>query len=366
MSKSGHSNHLYALVLSFDHCIMDGRSSYQAILQLFSIIEDMYTSSYRKGTPSSMLPSKEDMFRYKRPDNNAHTEPRYYLKAPRFLDMDNAIRSTYIPLKYLTYEEESNGMIYTHDGRPYVTVRDLVNISKTSNSKFRTLVINKTDLSVILKRCKENGVKLTTFLNMCLIMALRRMYERYGESVAYYDNEDQIINYSINISLREFPEYQAYNADKNTSVGCYIGLSFNSFRDRLSPNDFNWTSNFWYYARRESNEFHRKLDNGEFINSIHLPSKKRERDEFFYHFGNSNLGVLPQCLKGKRMIKVKQTFATSKYSRENFLCWFSNLIATIDGQLCWTISYNTSAIKQEIITQLIENLTRIIKDLMQS
>ena len=363
LSKPGHSNFVYAVILAFDHAIMDGRSSYYAVLQLFSIIEDLYNSNYTRPKENPLLPSKEEIFKHKRNDNQPQT-PKYYLKAPKFLDMENAIKTTYIPLKYLARDEEERGMIYTLDNKPFLSIKELVNISKNSNSKFRTLVIHKADLADILRKCKVNGVKLTSFLNISIILALRMMYEKFCEKIRYDDN-DQLINYSINISLREFENFQAYNPEKNSTIGCYIGLSFNSFGDNLRFGESGWVKNFWELARRESEEFHRKLDNGEFINSIHLPSKKKEKNEFFYHFGNSNLGVLQSAVKGKKMIRVKQTFATSKYSKENFLCWFSNLIATIENQLCWTISYNTGTVRQEVITMFIDNLTKVIKELME-
>jgi hypothetical protein len=224
------------------------------------------------------------------------------------------------------------------------------------------LVIQKNDLNRILKKCKENGVKLTTFLNMCLVLALRMIYEKYYQ---HYFKDYQTINFTTNISLREFDEYQMHNSDKNY-VGCYIGLSMTSFRDRLSYyNNSNWINEFWRLTRKESNEFHEKLKRGDYIHSINLPAKRKERDEFFYHFGNSNLGVLDSSISSKKLIKVRQAFATGKYSKENFLCWFSNLIATVDNQLCWTISYNTYYMKQELINLIIENLTKIIKDLIR-
>ena len=114
-------------------------------------------------------------------------------------------------------------------------------------------------------------------------------------------------------------------------------------------------------CQRETTVFHESLNRGEFIHSIHLPSKKKENDEFFYHFGNSNLGVLRSELTESKLIRVKQAFATGRYSKENFLCWFTNLLATIDNQLCWTISYNSYMIKEDVINQIIDNLTKIIK-----
>lgn len=124
--------------------------------------------------------------------------------------------------------------------------------------------------------------------------------------------------------------------------------------------------NFFNFIKvRESKDFHERLQQGEFIHSINLPAKKKEPNEFFYHFGNSNLGALQSSLNDRRMIKIRQAFATGRYSRENFLCWFSNLLATVDSQLCWTISFNTCFIKQEIVNSIIDNLTKVIKELIK-
>lgn len=373
ITKPGHNtSYLYACTITFDHSIMDGRSSYSALLHLFAIIEDMYKLSYNYQAQKEfmVLPSKEDIYRLKRQTPHTPAGALNYIKAPYFLDIDNAIRTSYIRLKYLSTEEENFGIIYTHDKKPYVTVKELVAISKVNNSKFRTLVIQKNDLNRILKRCKENGVKLTTFLNMCLVLALRMLHEKYHQQQPIYMNNHAnyippVINYTTNISLREFPEYMMYDPEKNY-VGCYIGLSFTSFRDNLFYyNNPNWIREFWHMTKRESNDFHDRLNQGEFIHSINLPAKKKERDEFFYHFGNSNLGVLQSSLDDRRLIRIRQAFATGRYSRENFLCWFSNLLATVDNQLCWTVSYNTFFIKQEIINSIIDNLTKIIKELIK-
>lgn len=358
------SVYLYAVILTFDHCIMDGRSSYTSLLQLFSFIEDLYHNTYIPKAENPILPSKEDIYKSRKANAPQVANSFNYSKAPEFLDIENAAKSSYIRLKHLTSEEEHYGMIYKYDHTPYISVRELVDISKENNSKFRTLVVHKPDLSRILAKCKQNGVKLTTFLNMTIALAIKLIYEQF-ENDYYLKEVEPVINYTTNISLREFPEYQSFCTDKNGSIGCYIGLSINSLKSKIDLTYPNWTEDFWYLSNLESQVFHEKLDRGEFVHSIYLPNRKKERDKFFYHFGNSNLGVLPSSISEKRLIRIKQTFATGKYSRENFLCWFSNLIATVEGQLCWTISFNTQFIKQEIISLLVEKMTQIIKELIK-
>jgi hypothetical protein len=368
LSRSEKPLYLYAVILAFDHAIMDGRSSYKVLLQLFSLIEDIYMSKFKRPKEEPILPPKEDIFKTKRETVQPQNTPQFYLKAPSFLDIENAYKTAYIPLKNLSVEEETRGVIYTHENRPYVTVRELIRVSKCGNSKFRTLVINKTDLARLIKKCKENNVKLTSFLNMILVLALRLLYDNNKEHIS---DKDQIINYATNISLREFPEFKQYNTDNtnNSTIGCYIGLSFMSFTEQLrfSNSNKDWVNDFWRLTKKESDDFHTKLNKGEFVNSIHLPPIKKEKDDFFYHFGNSNLGKVDASLKKDEvsLIRVQQAFATSKYSRENFLCWFSNLIITVEDQLCWTISYNTYCIRQGVIDMIIENLTKVIRDLIE-
>ncbi len=202
---------------------------------------------------------------------------------------------------------------------------------------------------------------MTTYVNIAVCLALRMMYEKHENKT------NQIINYTTNVSLREFTEYKNYtkNYKLPESIGCYIGLSFSSFTEDLKFNENSsnseWVKDFWLKCKHETNTFHENLNKGEFIHSIHLPNKKKEFDDFFYHFGNSNLGVLKSEVSHSKLIKVRQAFATGRYAKENFLCWFTNLLATIDNQLCWTISYNSNMIREDVIDEIVHNLTKIIR-----
>lgn len=181
IKHQGTHRHHYAIIMTYNHCIMDGRSSYNSILQLLAFIENIHTKNYKpegRKVVTNILPSKEEIFK-----NRPRMVPEQflgdiYLKTPAFFDKLKAQDSAYIPLKYLTAEEEDKGMIYNHDNTPYMTVKSLVEVSKTINSKFRTMVISPKDLSAILALCKANGTKLTSFLNLVIIMALKLVYNK--------------------------------------------------------------------------------------------------------------------------------------------------------------------------------------------
>lgn len=203
---------------------MDGRSSYYALLELTSIIEELLLTNMKRVPKevNTILPAKEDLFKNRHPPIESFFNHRNYIRAPPFIDQENAFRSTYIKLKYLSPDEEHRGIIYTHDGRPYMSVNELVQLSKVNNSKFRTLVITKNDLSRLLKRCKENGVKITAFINLANALAIRMMYDRF-DRFSGASHRTQNIQYTTNVSLREFPEYKTYDMEQHENIGCYIG-----------------------------------------------------------------------------------------------------------------------------------------------
>lgn len=359
LSKSNSDEFYYAVILTFDHSIMDGRSSYFSLLQLFSLIENNYLKQINSIIEKPLFPAKEDLFK---PVFNEKLQINFYSKRPDFLANQNA--NGYIRLKKMSVEEENNGVIYSHENYPVITVKELVQISMENNSKFRSLIIQKIDFDKIVKKCKENKVKITMFMNMCLVQAVRLLYEKFDEELNYLI-EEPVIHFTTNISLREFDEFGSDSQNKNDTIGCYVSLDFSTFDKQMNFGTRNWDHNFWSICKQESDQFHSKLKAREFIHSIRLPNRKKDYNEFFYHFGNSNLGILKSSISMNKLIQIKQTFATGKFSKENFLCWFTNLMATIDDQLCWTISFNSYFISQEVISILIENLTKIIKKLIK-
>ena len=353
----------YSVILTFDHALMDGRSSYNSLLQLFSIIENMYLFNYVKPTENKILPSKEDMFDARANLTGIVGDDRF-LTAPDYMDISNAYKSSYIRVKCLHEEEENFGAIYNYfDNSLYITVKQLNSISQLNCSKFRTLLIKKPDFEKILKKCKENNTKLTSFLNMVLIAAFRLVNLKYDKTcLTSYES----IHYTTNISLREFDEFKKCCNNGNETIGCYIGLMTGSFYNSFNFKDSSkWKPDVWKYAKEESKKFHDRLRNKEFVHTLSLPYGNKEANNYLYHFGMSNLGVLESSLTKNKLIQIKQTFASTKYSRESFLCWFTNLIGTIDNELCWTISFNSHVMKQEIITTFIEYITKIIKELIR-
>lgn len=60
-----------------------------------------------------ILPSKEDIYRIKREAPHTPRGALSYLKAPFFLEIENAVRSSYVRLKYLDEGKCPNTNAYT-------------------------------------------------------------------------------------------------------------------------------------------------------------------------------------------------------------------------------------------------------------
>lgn len=164
---------------------MDGRSSFDCLLQLLEIIENVHHfSEFQtlvtdiKNKSTYVLPDKEEIYKNRRSLVADQYLSNCFLKTPDFLDHRNAYKSAYIRLKYLSSSEEEGGMIYNHDGMPFISVKKLTESSKLNNSKFRTLIISQPDLSALIKKCRENGTKLTSLLNIVMVLALQLIYKR--------------------------------------------------------------------------------------------------------------------------------------------------------------------------------------------
>jgi len=151
-----------------------------------SLIEKVYTFPViyasldgLKKKQTNILPSKEEIFKKRGQFVADQYLGDVFLKTPTFLDSKNAHVTSYSRLKYLSDQEEQGGMVYNHDGTPFISVKRLNELSKKSNSKFRTLIIDQDDLTKILKKCKENSTKLTSFLNMVMVLSLKLIYLRF-------------------------------------------------------------------------------------------------------------------------------------------------------------------------------------------
>jgi hypothetical protein len=172
------SKHTYFIILTYHHAIMDGKSSYMALLELFSILEGIYTKTYQsqKDSLKTILPSREDIFKNRTlgpiPESRLTKE---YIQAPRFLDVDNAPATSYRRLKNITDDDEATGRLYqiNNEDSLFITVKQLIEISKTLPTRLRTIIIKKVEFDKVVANCRLNNCKMTSFISLVVIKAMR-------------------------------------------------------------------------------------------------------------------------------------------------------------------------------------------------
>ena len=344
----------YILTLTYDHSIMDGKSSYTQLLKLIALVENMKNLNLESEPMETYIPPcKEEVFK-NRPPMPEQPAGNCYIKTPEFLDVKNASHSAYVRLENLSLEEEEHGLVYTHENKPFVSVKELIQISKEIYSKFRTFIIAESELGKLLQKCRQNETKLTSLLNMIIILALKRFYLSNGDEQTKHDP----ITFANIVSLRELEEFKLLKPD---TLGYFASIYLNAFRDKNALSGTDWQKELWLLAQQESKSFHILLNNGQFTQPIWLTIPKAE-NEFWYHFANTNLGVVDSSLTENRLIRVEQTFTSLKYPA-NQSYWFINMLATVNNQLCWTVHFDSHYIKQEFISIIIQNIRQIIHDI---
>jgi hypothetical protein len=170
----------YYIILSYHHAIMDGKSSYLTQLELLSIIEQIYTNKFKATKDDCLelriMPGLEDIFSNRTlesiPTNRTTTE---YIRAPKSFDIDNAPKTSYRNFAQLTDDDEKNGCFYdiNNDLLPYVTVKSLIELSKNSDTRLATFLIEKDDLDQVLKQCKLHDCKVAPFISVVILKAIR-------------------------------------------------------------------------------------------------------------------------------------------------------------------------------------------------
>ena len=174
------SENRYTIIFKYDHSIMDGNSSYNSILKLMNYIEKLYLnkqSTLNEKKIHELLPCKEDIF--EKSVSQSQYLDNIFVTIPKFFDYKNASKVSYQRPDYLSNNEENNGMVLNHDDTSYITVKELVEISRISKSKLRTTIINREDTAKILSKCKENNTKFNTCFNMLLVLAMKLLYKKY-------------------------------------------------------------------------------------------------------------------------------------------------------------------------------------------
>lgn len=212
-----------------------------------------------------------------------------------------------------------------------------------------------------IKRCKKEGIRLTSCLNTVMFIAFLRINKKYGK-----ENLNEIIHLN-SIGLRMFrPELS------KLMLGFCAGLMPFIYRNEFTDcsDDSELVDKFWSLARRNQAEFTDKLinDNQKFDYSPKLPQKVCN-EQIFYHIGLSNLGVLDStCLEATKckLFEIENKFILSVYDANIKYEFFYTSVCTVAGRICWSPSYNTHFIDRFVVDDFEHFCNHIIEKITTS
>jgi hypothetical protein len=229
-----------------------------------------------------------------------------------------------------------------------------------SVSKIKFFKIEKQDLAKLIEKMKQKApeAKLTSVLCTIIAICLRRLYHKYQ-----VDDIEEVDNFQIKIASSP--------REKLNISNLVMGSFAISVKCRIYVKQLN-EENFWQEAERVSQELHQKLNLNDEIISYVKSSKKcaenynnngRTLEMINSDFFVSNRGVMDPSKSS--LIKCKEHyFGVSRNcpSRVGYPIW--NGITSINGTLCWSLSYNPVVVSEEFYEDLKNSLKKFISHII--
>ena len=381
----------YCLISTATHAIFDGHSAFQALANLFTIIENVYNDKLRSENIQKAKvadPIEEIVTNHlEKVANIGNFNKLDGFKQPlNFLVKNLSQRKLYIPVDELNTENlELKGAFYSDvDQSEYITLKSLVDLSKESLTKMYFINFNGNKFKTFLAKCKLNNAKITGVINTMFVLAWRLVYanlnneNKMNELTAKLSStssdrhpilsntdlsasRDQKISYSTIVNLRG--HIKDIEHDSLVWLCNSLYSSFDSATDLSDPTF--WNDTFWELSRNESDSFHNRLKKGEQF-QIFEQQKTLEEGESRIHYGLSNLIVPKQATQHLNLFRIEQLYTTASY-RQNWVndLSYHNMI-NINDNLCWILSYNSYFIKNEVIKVFVNSVMEIYDILCDS
>lgn len=341
----------YSIIFNANHAITDAKIELMNIIELLEIILDISNERYFKKNRHQILPYIDDIFENVTVgvSDFIHENP----KKPNFTSYKKSA------IKIQNGSNSKLNEVYMVDlsNKKLVFFEELAEISARNPSKIKPFYMSKSLSTNLMKKCKEENIKLNGCLNMILILALKRLYEQHNltlNKIVYYNS----------ISLRQFlkkdeiTKHLTFNYMAN-SIGKKFNLEEQSLNDCIKK--------FWELARLESDNFHKRIDKNEHYNRCNWSAMSTgSHDKMLYHYMFSNLGLIDvSILKNSAFIEIKECYKSTNISSsdsdEGLL--FASTI-TIDGKIFWSIVYDIFFINEEKIDLFVENIFFVLNKIL--
>lgn len=350
----------YDFIFTVHHSITEGRNAYFVLLQLLDIFESLCRNlkKYECVKPLSILPSMEDMFLRSTPNMLSSTSFVSGFRKPSFVNLEKAPEKAYSQDKVLK-KLSSNVKIYSLDDKEnLISIRELVNTANQNESKFKFIKFEPNELSRLIKKLKEEKVKMQAFLNMLFSFAFQRVYKQRGDP----EDRDHSVIYGYAVNLRKFSSNPEMFGENNLNEN--MGVSTNVFVSHLKEDvDFSqdFSQLFWSCVQNESKEM---LNRFQIDEQFKIPNVLGSHGHLKFDLILSNVGIMNESYSQQESLhKVKSCYFTGVNELTNKIafCYF----ITVNNQLCWSFLYNSFVIDEPIAEYIVTTVKEIFNKLFQ-
>jgi len=228
-----------------------------------------------------------------------------------------------------------------------------------NKARFDFFKLDKLKVNKLLEKMKKetNGAKLTSVLQTIFSICLRRLYEKYK-----VDDIDELdaMQAKILVSLRE----------KLGLADVQMGVYSLALDSRINTKGLD-EENFWMAAEKSSIELHTRIKNNEDMEQIgdkmnELFDMINSEFDFTKHTNHnlviSNIGIMKS--NNSNIIRIHAHYIMMQLCYNCFAGALFNGITTINGDLCWSITFNERYFSRAIINELKESFLAFVDQII--
>lgn len=346
----------YAFVINLHHSITDGRNAYFVVIELFKILEDLMNGHF--GARDNNYDEKRAEYELDYPNDTRAGE-----KAPDFeyTPTDEPAVMTLVP-DYLkpngaeeTFEDEKlfdGGKFVSVDGKHVLAAKDVFEKRRSSLHRMCYLNLPQETFERFSKKASDLKIKLNGCFEMIALLAWRRTVRHFGAD----DALNPVVKYQVPINLRSFLEPPL----DDTCMGVWISSFVPDVQVEHEESEPGfWTKLFWDMSRKRSEAIHAYLNEKAFFNKANLVQEQNiyhmlengwKPKDVFIMYAVSNVGRMAGAVSdSSRDIEVFEHHEGLAYTRDCLITAAYHGIASVDGKLCWGISWSKQFLRPEVV-----------------
>ena len=335
-------NYLYDIYIYYNHVISQAQSVRFNIYLLLYILESILRGKKVNIDEYEAFPGCESMFS---DFQQIFGEEYPCVKIPGFIDPDRAMSSSLRTKPLPDYLDPNLDVfdITSGETRSFLSIRELLESSRRNHMKFKSFEIESKMLSKILLKCKSEGAKFNSFLEIIMCLSIMSLYEKHGEQI------DQIV-YLLIVNIRQFIKNGVVD-EKSMGLATSTILTKPDMSELKRARE-NLSEAFWPLVKSTSVRLHERLDSGEWKKKLNL--KQPNEHEMFIQCGLSNVGARASYLP-LDVFSFEDSIGFFTYDRREKMGLFKSIIyQEALGTLKWIVMYDSHFVDEFLVDEIIE------------